>query len=231
MRALARSSSSPAQPKPTMGESSSDLPMLAACPQSTPLVPLLAVHELVGDADADDGADQRMRTGGGQAEPPGAEVPDDGGDQQGEDHGESGFAADLQNQFDRQQRDDGEGYQAAGGQHAEEIPEAGPDHGDVRLERVGVDDRGHGVGGVVESVDELEAESDQQRDPEKHEGQDGFVVHEGKIVQQAGAGIGNSDDQHDAENQHADFAGRAGEFLVEYGLRCSGHGCSSGRRC
>src|SRR6202167_2962605 len=41
MRALARSKSSPAQAKPTMGESSRDLPMLAACSQSTPLVPLL----------------------------------------------------------------------------------------------------------------------------------------------------------------------------------------------
>ena len=92
-----------------------------------------------------------------------------------------------------------------------------------------VDDGGDGVGGVVESVDELEAERDQQGDAQKHEGQDGFVVHEGKIVKQAGAGVADSDDQHDAENQHAEFAGRAGEFLVEYRRRCSSHGYSSGR--
>jgi hypothetical protein len=55
----------------------------------------VAVHELVGDADADDGADHGVGTGGGQAEPPGAEVPDDGGDEQGEDHGEAGAGADL----------------------------------------------------------------------------------------------------------------------------------------
>ena len=135
------------------------------------------VHELIGDADADDGADERVGTGGRQAEIPGAEVPDDGGDEQGEDHGESGFAADLQDQFDRQQRDDGEGDQAAGGEHAEEIPEAGPNDGDVRLERVRVDDRGHGVGGVVESVDELETERDQQGDAQQHEGQNRLIVH------------------------------------------------------
>ena len=73
----------------------------------------------------------------------------------------------CKNQFDGQQRDDGEGYQAAGGEHAEEVPEAGPNHGDVGLQRVGVDDGGHGVGGVVESVDELEAERDQQRDAQQ----------------------------------------------------------------
>jgi hypothetical protein len=38
---LASSSSSAAQMNPTTGESSRDFPMLAACPQSTPLVPVL----------------------------------------------------------------------------------------------------------------------------------------------------------------------------------------------
>src|SRR5580658_1483303 len=41
MSALAAKSRSAATPNPTSGESSSDLPMLAACPQSTPEVPLL----------------------------------------------------------------------------------------------------------------------------------------------------------------------------------------------
>src|SRR5262245_47154601 len=34
---------------------------------------------------------------------------------------------------------------------------------------MGVDDRGHGICRVVESVDELEPERDQQRHPEQHE--------------------------------------------------------------
>ena len=44
-------------------------------------------------------------------------------------------------------------------------------HRQVRRHRVGVDDRGDGVRRVVEPVDELEAERDQQRDPQQHEWQ------------------------------------------------------------
>ena len=44
----------------------------------------------------------------GKPEPPGAEIPDDRGDQQREDHREARAAADLQNQLDRQQRNDAE---------------------------------------------------------------------------------------------------------------------------
>jgi hypothetical protein len=102
-------------PKPTTGEISSTLRTLMACSQSTPEVPVWALHQLVGDADADDGADHGVRTGGGQAEPPGAQIPENGGDQQGKDHGEAGAGADLENQLDRQQRDDREGHRAGGG--------------------------------------------------------------------------------------------------------------------
>ena len=70
------------------------------------------VHQLVGHAHADDGADHGVGTGGGQAKPPGAQVPDDGGDEQGEDHGIAGARTDLKNQFDGQQGDDREGHRA-----------------------------------------------------------------------------------------------------------------------
>ena len=113
----------------------------------------LGIHELVGDADADDGTDEGVGAGSGQAEPPGAEVPDDGGDEEGEDHGEAGALADLEDQLDGQQGEDREGHRAGGSEHADEVPHAGPDDGDVRLERVGVDDGGDGVGGVVKAVD------------------------------------------------------------------------------
>jgi hypothetical protein len=73
-------------------------------------------QELVGKADADDRADQRVRAGGGQAEIPGAEVPEDRGNQQREDHGKAGAGADLQDQLHRQQRHDAEGDGAARGQ-------------------------------------------------------------------------------------------------------------------
>lgn len=94
-----------------------------------------------------------------------------------------------------------------------------------------VDNGGHGVGGIMKSIHELKSERNQQSDAQKHKGQDGLVVHEGKIMKQAGAGVPNSNHQHDAENQHAQFARRAGKFLVEYAWRCGRgcHGCSSDR--
>ena len=70
------------------------------------------IEQLVGDAHADNGSDHGVGAGGRQPEPPCAQVPYDGGDQQGEDHGVTGAGADLQNQFDRQQGDDGEGHSA-----------------------------------------------------------------------------------------------------------------------
>jgi hypothetical protein len=36
-----------------------------------------------------------------------------------------------------------------------------------------------------------------------------------KVMQEARAGVANSYDQHDTENQHADPAGRTVEFLVK----------------
>ena len=55
-------------------------------------------------------ADQRMRARIGDAEPPGADVPDRRGDQQCEDHREPGTPADLENQRDGKQGDDAEGH-------------------------------------------------------------------------------------------------------------------------
>ena len=108
--------------------------MLAACAQSTPLVPVFGGHELVGDADADDGTDQGVGTRGRQPEPPGAEIPDNCGDQECEDHGEAGPGADLQDQFDRQQGDDAERDCAARRHYAEKVPEPGPHDRDVGFE-------------------------------------------------------------------------------------------------
>ena len=56
-------------------------------------------------------------------------------------------------------------------QHAEEIEEARPDHGEFGRQRVGVDHGRDRVGGVVEAVDELEAERDQQRHAQEDIGQ------------------------------------------------------------
>ena len=48
-------------------------------------------------------------------------------------------------------------------------------------------------------------------------------MHAGKVMQQALAGVADSDDEHDAENQHADSAGGTVKFLVKQGLGCGGH--------
>ena len=141
--------------------------MFSAWSQSTPLVPLFRRHQLIGDADADDRTHHGVRARGRQAEIPGAEIPDDRGDQQREHHRETRAAAHLQNQFDRQQRDDAERHRARGDEYADEVADARPDHGDVRLQRVRVDDRRDSVGGIVESVDEFKAEGGQQRDAQQ----------------------------------------------------------------
>ena len=100
------------------------------------------------------------------------EVPDNGGDQQRKDHRESCLASDLQNQFDRQQRNDAERHQSGGGHDPEKIPQARPHHRDVRLQRMGVDHGGYGVGRVMKSVDELESQRHQQRNAQQEIRQD-----------------------------------------------------------
>ena len=110
---------------------------------------------MVGDSYPNNGTDQGVGAGCRKAQPPGAEIPDNRCDQQSEDHGKTRFAANLQNQFDRQQRDDAESDRAAGGQDAEEIPHSGPNHCDVRFESMGVNYGGDGVGRVVKTVYEF----------------------------------------------------------------------------
>ena len=166
--------------------------------------------ELVGETDADDRADQRMRGGGRQAKRPGAEIPDDRGDQQGEDHGEAGAGADIQDELDRQQRDDAEGDRARGKQHAEEVEESGPDHCDLRRHGMGIDHGRDRIGGVVEAVDEFEGERDQQSDAEQDEGQPGRRRHPGAadVLVERPDGVGEAG-QHDRdEDQAGDHAAR-----------------------
>jgi len=129
-----------------------------------------AVHQLVGEADAQDRADQRVGRGVRQAEGPGPEIPEDGREEQREDHRVAGSRSDVQDQLHRQQRHDGVGHRARGEHHAEEVEEARPDHRHERRHRARVDHRGDRVGGVVESVDEFEGQRDQQGEPQQGEG-------------------------------------------------------------
>ncbi len=143
----------------------------------------------------------------GRPRPPGGQVPENGSDEQSEDHGEAGALADLEDEFDRQQGDDREGDGAGAEQYSDEVHDAGVDDGDVGLERVGVDAGRDGVGGVVEAVDELEAEGDEQRDAEQNEGEHGGRVDDGEIVGQLCSDVDEAADQHDTEDDSADFSG------------------------
>ena len=148
-----------------------------------------------------------MGAGGGQALVPGGKVPQDGRDQQSEDHRKAGARADLQDELDRQQVDDGVGHQAGAEQHADEVHNAGVDNGDVRLQRVGVDAGGDGVGGVVEAVDELKAQRDEEREAQQQERQHRWRVHQGEIGGKAMADVEQADEQHDREGDGAPLAG------------------------
>src|SRR5882724_10061237 len=112
-----------------------------------------------------------MRTRRREAEIPGPEVPNDRRDEQREHHREAGGTADLKDQLDRQQRDDPEGYGSARQQNAEEVETSRPDNSDLSWQKVRVDNCRHGVCSVMKAVDELEAESDQQRHEEEQERQ------------------------------------------------------------
>ena len=86
--------------------------------------------------------DQCVGAGGRESEIPGTKIPEDGGNEEREDHGEAGAAADLQDEFDRQERDDTEGDRAGGSDDAEEVPEAAPGDREVGIKRVSINNGG-----------------------------------------------------------------------------------------
>jgi hypothetical protein len=69
----------------------------------------VGTQERVHEPDTDDRADQRVRAGGRKAEVPGAEIPDDRGEQEREHPGKAGARTDVDHELDRQERHDAEG--------------------------------------------------------------------------------------------------------------------------
>ncbi len=131
----------------------------------------------------------------------------------------------MQDQLYRQQSDDAEGHCPAGQQHAKEVEATGPDHGEMRRQRVGVDHGGHGVGGIVEAVDELEAQGNQQGYAQEQEGCPGGddsaeLVH---VVQQAVGGEQQTDSQHCKEED----SGKNARFAFQLWPAVAGGGRSS----
>ncbi|MCY1446272.1 hypothetical protein D9M71_628260 [compost metagenome] len=62
--------------------------------------------------------------------------------------------------------DDGIGHADTAQQYTEEVEDAREDHRPVGRHGLGVDDRGHRVGGVMETVDELEGQDECQGETE-----------------------------------------------------------------
>ena len=179
---------------------------------------VVALHELVGDADAEDGTNHGVGGGGGQALPPGGEVPEDSGDEEGEDHGEAGTLADLEDELDGEEGDDGKGDGAAAKEDADEVHAAGVDDGDVGVEGVGVDAGGDGVGGIVEAVDELKAERDEEGDAEQEVREEAGGGGDGEVCEEAVEDVGEAAEEEDAEDHHADaVAAFVAHFLIEQG--------------
>ncbi len=104
-------------------------------------------------------AEERVRRGTRQPEPPGDEVPDDGADQRGQD--------DVRVHCGRvdQALADGLGDRGAHHERGDEVEERRPEDRHAGREDPGRDDGRDGVGAVVEAVDEVE----QQRDADDRE--------------------------------------------------------------
>ena len=56
----------------------------------------------------------------------------------------------------------------------------------MRIEGVGIDDRGHGVGCIVEAVHEFEAKGNEQSERQEHIRQDARRTHLGEIADKVG---------------------------------------------
>ena len=161
MTAFITSSSSADRTKPKIGENSRASPIFVTWSQSTPDVPSCPRMSALATPTPTIEPIRVCELEAGMPSKPRSEIPDDCGDQQSEHHRIAGARADLQNELDRQERDDAEGDGAARGKHAEQVPASRPDDRDLRREGMGIDDGRDGVGGVMETIDEFEAERDQ----------------------------------------------------------------------
>ena len=73
----------------------------------------------------------------------------------------------MDHQLGREEIHNTEGHGTAGGEHSEEVEEPRPNNRWDGRKRVGVDDRRHRVGGVMESVDELKGQRKKERKAEQ----------------------------------------------------------------
>jgi hypothetical protein len=77
---------------------------------------------------------------------------------------------------------------------------------------MGVNDSGHGIGGIVESIDELEAQGNQQRQDQEKIRHDRGAVKARKIRNQVDGGIGNAHQQHPCKDGSSQLSWRLVQF-------------------
>ena len=151
--------STSASRNPTSGDSTIASSVLDSPVQTAAESPAFAMPA------ADQPADQRVRTGRGNSERPGDQVPDDGADQRCEDHG----------RIDDARLDDagadGIGDVQPEHQEGDEIEEGRPQHRILRPQHAGRHDGRDRIGGVVQSVEEVEQQRDRDQDRPESEDQ------------------------------------------------------------
>ncbi|MNZ37948.1 hypothetical protein D3C78_554090 [compost metagenome] len=126
------------------------------------------VDQGVGQAHAQDRTDQGVRAGSRDTEVPGAQVPGDGRSQQREHHRQPVAGVHIDQQFYRQQMDDGIRHADTAQQHAKKVEYTGKEYRQVGRHGFGVDNSGYRVSGVMKAVDELEGEDKGQGEQEAH---------------------------------------------------------------
>ena len=150
--------------RPTSGASTMNTPISRMpCATSTPEPPLATAAPAMPPTSAcDDDV--------GKPEPERDQVPDDRAHQPGEDH------ANDEHVLLHDILGDRVGDMRAEDEERDEVEDRGPQHSDARAQHARRHDGGDGVGGVVEAVDEVEAERDD------HDGDENEVLHEVSCV-------------------------------------------------
>ncbi|MNP35930.1 hypothetical protein D3C76_1292830 [compost metagenome] len=123
----------------------------------------------VGQANPEDRTDQGVGAGRRNAEVPGAQVPGDGGGEQGENHGQSMTGVHIDQHLHRQQVNDGISHADTAEQHAKEVEHPGEEHRQVRGHGFGINDCSNRVSGVMKAIDELEGEYEGQGEQQAHQ--------------------------------------------------------------
>jgi hypothetical protein len=90
--------------------------------------------------------------------------------------------------------------------HPGQVAQARPDHGNVRIERMGVNHRRHSVSGVVEAVHKFKAEGDQEGQAEQQIRPDADDGYRAEVRRDMEANVAESACQRQRERHYADAA-------------------------